>query len=144
MALAEGTVAPKIETVDQDGKRVTLDFQGVTVLYFYPKDDTPGCSAEACSFRDDLREFERRGVKVYGVSTDDAASHKKFAQKYGLNFPLLADPEKKICRDYDVLNFLGFAQRVTFIIKDGVIKKVFPKVNPNGHSREVLAALDRL
>jgi peroxiredoxin Q/BCP len=71
---------------------VTLDFRGVTVLYFYPKDDTPGCTAEACSFRDDLKEFERRGVKVYGVSTDDAASHKKFAQKFGLNFPLLADP----------------------------------------------------
>ncbi len=144
MALAEGTVAPKIETVDQDGKRVTLDFQGITVLYFYPKDDTPGCTAEACSFRDDLQEFVRRGIRVYGVSTDDAESHKKFAQKYGLNFTLLADPNKKICRAYDVLNLLGFAQRVTFIIKDGVIARVFPKVSPNGHSHEVLQALDEL
>ncbi|MCS7197627.1 MAG: peroxiredoxin [Candidatus Bipolaricaulota bacterium] len=144
MALPVGTPAPRIDTVDQDGKRVTLDFQGLTVLYFYPKDDTPGCTAEACSFRDDLSEFVRRGVKVYGVSTDDAESHKKFAQKYGLNFTLLADPDKKICRAYDVLNFLGFAQRVTFIIKDGVIVRVFPKVSPDGHSREVLQVLDEL
>jgi len=144
MALTEGTIAPKIEAVDQNGNKVTVDFQGITVLYFYPKDDTPGCKAEACSFRDDLQEFARRGIKVYGVSTDDAESHKKFAQKYGLNFTLLADPDKKICRAYDVLNFLGFAQRVTFIIKDGVIAKVFPKVSPKGHSREVLQALDEL
>lgn len=144
MALAEGTVAPKIEAFDQNGNKLTLDFQGITVLYFYPKDDTPGCTAEACSFRDDLSEFARRGVKVYGVSTDDAESHRKFAQKFGLNFTLLADPKKKICRAYDVLNFLGFAQRVTFIIKDGMIARVFPKVSPNGHSREVLKALDEL
>ncbi|MCS6936393.1 MAG: peroxiredoxin [Candidatus Bipolaricaulota bacterium] len=144
MALTEGTPAPKIETVDQNGNRVTLDFRGTTVLYFYPKDDTPGCTAEACAFRDDLGEFERRGVKVYGVSTDDAESHQRFAKKYGLNFTLLADPEKKISRAYDVLNFMGFAQRVTFIIKDGVIVRVFPKVSPNGHSREVLQTLERI
>lgn len=144
MALPEGTLAPQIETVDQDGKRVQLDFQGVTVLYFYPKDDTPGCTVEACSFRDDLSEFARRGVNVYGVSTDDSASHKKFAQKYGLNFALLADPEKKIAQAYGVLSEQGYAQRVTFIMKDGVIVKVFPKVSPNGHSREVLQALDEL
>lgn len=141
MALTEGTLAPRIETVDQDGRRVKLDFQGVTVLYFYPKDDTPGCTAEACSFRDDLSEFARRGVRVYGVSTDDAESHKQFAQKFGLNFPLLADPDKKISQSYGVLSERGFAQRVTFIIKDGVIVKVFPKASPDGHSRAVLEAL---
>jgi peroxiredoxin Q/BCP len=144
MALPEGALAPQIATIDQDGKPVTLDFRGVTVLYFYPKDNTPGCTAEACSFRDDLSEFKRRGVQVYGVSTDDAASHKKFAQKFGLNFTLLADPEKKISRAYGVLSKLGYAQRVTFIITDGVIARVFPKVAPDGHSREVLKALDEL
>ncbi|MCX8102860.1 MAG: peroxiredoxin [Candidatus Bipolaricaulota bacterium] len=144
MALAEGTLAPRIETVDQNNKRVALDFRGVTVLYFYPKDDTPGCTTEACSFRDDLSEFVRRGVKVYGVSTDDAESHKKFAQKFGLNFALLADPEKKISQAYGVLSERGYAQRVTFIIKDGVIVRVFPKVSPDGHSREVLQALETI
>lgn len=144
MALTEGALAPKIDTVDQDGKRVTLDFQGITVLYFYPKDDTPGCTAEACSFRDDLKEFARRGVKVYGVSTDDAESHRKFAQKFGLNFSLLADPDKKISQAYGVLSERGYAQRVTFIIQDGVIVRVFPKVSPDGHSREVLQTLDEI
>lgn len=144
MVLPEGTLAPKIETVDQNGRRVVLGFRGVAVLYFYPKDDTPGCTTEACSFRDDLSQFEQRGVTVYGVSTDDAESHKRFAQKFGLNFTLLADPEKKISQSYGVLSERGYAQRVTFIIKDGVIARVFPKVSPDGHSREVLQALDTL
>lgn len=142
MVLPEGTLAPKIETVDQNGRRVVLGFRGVAVLYFYPKDDTPGCTTEACSFRDDLSQFEQRRVTVYGVSTDDAESHKRFAQKFGLNFTLLADPEKKISQAYGVLSERGYAQRVTFIIKDGVIARVFPKVSPDGHSREVLKALE--
>lgn len=144
MALPEGTPAPPIETVDQDGKSVRLDFQGVTVLYFYPKDDTPGCTTEACSFQNDLREFEQRGIKIYGVSTDDAKSHKKFAEKYGLTFTLLADPDKKIARQYDVLNEKGYASRVTYVIEHGTIKHVWPHVNPKGHSREVLKALGAL
>ncbi len=144
MALQEGVVAPAIEALDQNGNRITVDFRGVTVLYFYPKDNTPGCTAEACSFRDDLSEFARRGVTVYGVSTDDVTSHRAFAQKFGLSFPLLADPDKKICRAYDVLNWMGLAQRVTYIIKDGIIVKVFGRVSPKGHSREVLEALDAL
>ncbi len=144
MALTEGTLAPRIETVDQNGKKVSPNFQGVTVLYFYPKDATPGCTVEACSFRDDLTEFERRGVKVYGVSTDDAQSHKKFAEKFELPFTLLADPDKKISQSYGVLSERGYAQRVTFVIKDGVIKRVFPNVSPEGHSREVLKTLDEL
>lgn len=144
MALDVGKRAPQIETLDQNGNRVRLDLKGKTVLYFYPKDDTPGCTKEACSFRDDLTEFHRLGVKVYGVSTDDAPSHKKFAEKYNLNFTLLADLDKKIARQYDVLNEKGYASRVTYIIENETIKHVWPQVNPEGHSREVLEKVKQL
>jgi peroxiredoxin Q/BCP len=142
--LAIGAKAPAIETLDQNGQKIKSDFKGKSVIYFYPKDDTPGCTKEACSFRDEARLFQQMGVKVYGVGTDDAASHKAFADKYALNFTLLADPEKKITSAFDVLNERGSASRVTFIVQDGIVRHVWPKVNPEGHSQEVLAKLKEL
>jgi len=144
MVLDVGKHAPQIETLDQSGNRVRPNLKGKTVLYFYPKDDTPGCTKEACAFRDDLTEFQKLGVKVYGVSTDDAESHRKFVEKYGLNFTLLADPDKKIARQYGVLSEKGYASRVTYLIENETIKHVWPQVNPEGHSREVLEKLKQL
>ncbi len=102
--LSVGDKAPAFSTTDQDGKTVSLaDFKGrKVVLYFYPKDDTPGCTKEACSFRDAWAQFRKRKVAVLGVSVDDAKSHKKFAEKFSLPFTLLADPEKTLVRDYGV------------------------------------------
>lgn len=136
-----GSKAPDFGAVDQDGNEVKLsDFRGKTVaLYFYPKDDTPGCTAEACSFRDDMEIVQEAGIKVIGVSADGMESHKKFEKKYGLNFSLVADPDKTIIEAYGVKGVFGVARRVTFLIdKDGMIRHIWPKVNPKEHSREVL------
>ncbi|MBI1742152.1 peroxiredoxin [Candidatus Acetothermia bacterium] len=139
-----GAKAPVVDTVDQNGQKIKSDFKGKSIVYFYPKDDTPGCTKEACSFRDDSSLFQQVGAKVYGVSTDDATSHKAFANKYNLNFTLLADPEKKISSAFGALSEKGYASRVTYLIQDGVVKHVWPKVNPEGHSQEVLAKLKEL
>ncbi len=139
-----GAKVPAIETIDQNAQKIKSDFKGKSVIYFYPKDDTPGCTKEACSFRDDAELFQTQGVKVYGVSTDDATSHKVFANKYSLNFTLLADPDKKITQAFGVLNTMGYASRVTFIVQEGIVKHVWPKVNAEGHSKEVLAKLKDL
>jgi len=136
-----GSQAPDFDSVDQDGNRVRLsDFQGKTiVLYFYPKDNTPGCTAEACSFRDDMELIAEAGIKVLGVSADGVDSHKKFERKYGLNFTLVADPQKKIIDAYGVGGSFGTARRVTFLIDhEGKIRHIWPKVSPKGHSAEVL------
>ncbi len=148
--LAVGEKAPAFRTVDQDGKLVTLsDFKGQkVVLYFYPKDDTPGCTKEACAFRDEWAKFRRRKLAVLGVSVDDAKSHRKFADKYSLPFPLLADTDKKIVKDYGVWGeksmygrkYLG-TNRVTYLIDEkGKIAAVWPKVKPDAHTEEILAA----
>jgi peroxiredoxin Q/BCP len=146
--LTEGTKAPAFTAQDTDGKTVkSEDLIGKQpfVLYFYPKDDTPGCTIEGCSFRDNSKEFETRGVKVYGVSVDDVASHKDFSDKFNFNFPLLADVGGKICAAYGVEVKDGkYPARVTFVVdKGGTIKKVFPKVSPKEHVAEVLQALDK-
>lgn len=136
-----GASAPDFDAADQDGRIVRLsDFRGKAVaLYFYPKDDTPGCTAEACSFRDNMNVVQAAGIKVLAVSADGKESHKKFERKYGLNFTLVADPEKKIIQAYGVKSAFGMARRVTFLIdKDGIIRHVWPKVKPKGHSEEVL------
>lgn len=149
--LDEGDKAPDFSVPDTSGKTVKRsDFKGKKlVLYFYPKDDTPGCTVEACSFRDHLKKVQQKGAVVLGVSADDMASHQKFTQKYSLPFPLLADTDKKICNAYGVWGpktmmgktFNGI-HRTTFIIDEaGVIKKVFRNVKPEGHVDEVLAAL---
>ena len=146
-----GDKAPAFETTDQNGDTVSLgEFKGrKVVLYFYPKDDTPGCTKEACSFRDAWSQFRRRKVAVLGVSVDDEKSHRKFAEKFSLPFTLLADPDKKIVRDYGVWGeksmygrkYMG-THRVTYLIDEkGRIAAVWPKVKPDEHAEEVLEAL---
>jgi peroxiredoxin Q/BCP len=143
MALTVGTDAPAFTTKDTNGNTVSLsDFTGKTVvLYFYPKDDTPGCTKQACSFRDAQTEYTSKGVVVLGVSADDEADHQAFTSKYGLNFPLLADTNKSIITAYDV-DGGGYAKRVTYVIDgDGKIIHVDASVNTATHASDVLAAL---
>lgn len=137
---------------DQDGKVHKLsDYKGRwVVLYFYPKDDTPGCTKEACNFRDSIKEYEKKGVVILGVSKDSVESHKKFAEKYHLNFPILADTEKKVIQIYNAWGekkFLGKTymgtKRMTYLIgKTGEIVKIFEKVNPLIHSQELLTMIE--
>jgi len=151
LKLKEGDIAPEFAAATNEGKTVSLsDFRGKNViLYFYPKDSTPGCTKEACAFRDDFSEFKKRGAVILGVSTDSAKSHAKFVQKYNLPFPLLVDEDKKIVNSYGVYGprtFMGIkytgTHRITFLIgPDGKIKKIWPKVKPAEHSREILEVL---
>lgn len=146
--LKEGMQAPAFEGTDQEGRKISLsDFEGKkVVLYFYPKDNTPGCTAEACNLRDNYDELLKEGYAVVGVSIDTEKSHKNFAAKYSLPFPLIADTSKKICTDYDVWkqkslygkSFLGIV-RTTFIIDEkGIIEKVISKVETNNHYDQII------
>ena len=124
----------------------------VVVLYFYPRDDTPGCTAEACSFRDANREMQKRGIVVLGVSADSVESHQKFADKYGLPYPLLADTDTTVSQLYGVWKEKNYAgkkymgvNRETFLIdKDGIVRKVWPKVKAAEHAQEVLETIESL
>ena len=148
-------IAPEINLLASNGKNVSLkDFKGNknVVLYFYPKDDTSGCTVEACGFRDALKNIKKQDAVILGVSPDGMDSHKKFIEKFQLPFLLLSDEAKKTCQDYGVWveksmygrKYMGVT-RTTFIIgKDGKIKKIFEKVKPEGHEEEVLAALKDL
>jgi peroxiredoxin Q/BCP len=149
--LKEGQEAPYFEGTDQDGKTISLsDFTGKKLaLYFYPKDNTPGCTAEACNLRDNYNELLEKGINVVGVSMDSEKSHRKFADKYSLPFPLIADTSKKILNDYGVWrekklygkSFLGIV-RTTFIINEkGIIEKIIEKVETSDHSRQILKNL---
>lgn len=149
--LKAGDKAPDFTAKDQNGKTVSLaDFKGKTViLYFYPKDDTPGCTAEACDFRDNYQSLIGKGFEVIGVSTDDEKSHKKFETKYNLPFPLIADTDHSIVNAYNVWGeksmygkkFMGTI-RTTFIIDgDGIIKQVIDKVDTKAASQQVLDLL---
>jgi thioredoxin-dependent peroxiredoxin len=150
--LKEGSNAPAFKTTDAAGNTVRLkDFRGQkVVLYFYPKDDTPGCTKEACAFRDAFADFEAQGIKVLGVSTDSEKSHKKFAEKYKLPFTLLADTDHSIVDAYGTWGqkkFMGRTYmgvyRMTFLIDEkGKLKKIFAKVKPDEHAAEVLAAFE--
>ena len=143
MALAVGTPAPQFTAKDDAGNTVSLsDFQGKTVvLYFYPKDDTPGCTKEAQSFRDNYTEYQGKDITVLGVSTDDETSHKAFKEKYGLPFSLLADTDKAITKAYDV-DGGGYSKRVTYIINgEGTIDRVFETVKTDTHAQDILADL---
>ncbi len=143
MALAVGTDAPAVTVKDTNGNTVSLsDYAGKTVvLYFYPKDDTPGCTKQACSFRDASTDYQGKDVVVLGVSADDEVSHQKFTEKYNLNFPLLADTEKTLIKAYDV-DGGGYAKRVTYVIDgSGKITHVDSSVNTSTHASDVLAAL---
>jgi peroxiredoxin Q/BCP len=151
MPVEAGTKAPDFELKDNEGKVHKLsDYKGKTfVLYFYPKDNTKGCTTEACSFRDSYAEFEKAGVDVIGVSPDDEKSHTKFIDKYELPFTLLSDPGHKVCEAYGVWGLKKFMGReyegvfrTTFVIgPEGKIVKVFEKVKPTDHSLEVLEAV---
>ncbi|MGB6166594.1 MAG: peroxiredoxin [Geitlerinemataceae cyanobacterium] len=143
MSLASGTVAPDFTVKDTNGNTVTLsEFKGKTVvLYFYPKDDTPGCTKEAQSFRDNYTEYQGKDMVVLGVSMDDEASHKAFTEKYGLPFQLLADTDGAITKAYDVEGG-GYSKRVTFVIDgEGKISKVFDSVNTATHAQDILATV---
>ena len=147
--LKEGQKAPALQAMDQNGKTIKLsDFAGkaAVVLYFYPKDDTPGCTKEACSLRDGHAELKAAGAVVLGVSSDDVKSHEAFAAKYHLPFSILADPDKAIIKAYGVKMLgLNYAKRVTFVIdRQGFIRKIFWDVKPAGHDQEVLAAIKSL
>lgn len=145
-----GNTAPHFELTDQNGDAHTLDDyrDQWVVLYFYPKDDTPGCTTEACEFRDNIFEFRRMGCQILGVSLDDEASHKAFSEKHGLPFPLLADTEGVAADAYGVKVKRGdtyYASRQTFLIDpEGNIAKHYEKVDPETHSRQVLADLKEL
>ena len=150
--LKVGQKAPKFTLANQDGQMVSLsDFKGKKViLYFYPKDDTPGCTKESCAFRDGLDEIRENGAIVVGVSPDSVASHKKFAKKFDLNFPLLSDESKSMLEAYGVWKqksmygrtYMG-VERTTFIISpDGKIDEIFSKVKVDNHLEEVLGELD--
>jgi peroxiredoxin Q/BCP len=151
LKLKEGDVAPEFSVATSGGGKISLaDFKGKNViLYFYPKDDTPGCTKEACAFRDNFAEFKKRGAVVLGVSPDSVKSHDKFIEKFKLPFTLLADEDKKIVEAYGVWgekSFMGRkylgTHRVTFLIGgDGRIKKIWLQVKPDEHTAEVLAAL---
>jgi peroxiredoxin Q/BCP len=146
--LKEGMKAPDFKGHDQEGHEISLsDFAGKKlVLYFYPKDNTPGCTAEACNLRDNYDELLNKGFKVVGISADSEKSHKGFAGKYSLPFPLIADTSKKIMDDYGVFGekklygktFLG-VQRTTFVIdENGIIEKIISKVQTSDHSKQIL------
>jgi peroxiredoxin Q/BCP len=148
--LKEGDAAPDFTTRDAGGKEVKLsDFRGQkVVLYFYPKDDTPGCTKEACSFRDAHADYEEKGIKVLGVSLDDEASHQAFAEKYDLPFTLLADTDHSLSDAYGVYGeqtwgdkkFMGVARKTFLIDEEGKLVKIFDKVNVEQHSDEVMQA----
>lgn len=138
--------APGFTLKDQDGvERSLADHEGKYVLvYFYPKDDTPGCTKEACAIKDSYGNFEKLGVKVFGISADSPESHKKFADKYGLPFTLLSDPDKKVIEAYGAKGALG-TKRVSYLIcPDGNIAKVYPKVDPASHAQEILKDIHAL
>lgn len=147
--------APEFNAPASNGQKISLeDFRGKKniVLYFYPKDDTPGCTVEACGFRDAIKSIEREETVVLGVSPDSVQSHEKFIQKFQLPFPLLSDEQKKVSSAYGVWvkknmygrTYMGVA-RTTFVIdKSGRIAKVFEKVKPLGHERDVLEAVKKL
>ena len=148
--LEEGNKAPVFKGVDQNGKSISLaDFKGKkVVLYFYPKDDTPGCTAQSCNLRDNYNELIEKGFAVIGISTDSVKSHKKFEQKFDLPFPLVADEDKKIVELYGVYGektmmgntYMG-THRTTFLIDEtGQIKKIIKKPDNNNHTAQVLKA----
>lgn len=146
-----GDQAPDFTLKNDAGEDVTLSsLRGKPViLYWYPRDDTPGCTVEACSFRDAYAEFQQAGAVVLGVSTDDTRSHQKFKTKFSLPFPLLSDPDHQVAEQYGVWGLKKFMgrefegiNRITYLIdENGIVKQVWPKVKPEGHADEILQAL---
>ena len=148
--LKSGDDAPNFTLPDNQGRQVSLsDFKGKwVVLYFYPKDDTPGCTTEACHFRDDFKLLENLGAQVVGMSIDDSFSHKKFAEKYNLPFPLLSDASGEVASLYGALNnflVIKLAKRYTYLINpQGKIAKIYLSVDTSKHSQEIIEDLKKL
>lgn len=154
MPLKTGQKAPDFTLLDQNKDSHTLsDYFGNWILiYFYPKDDTPGCTKEACGIRDNYKTFKKEGIKVFGISKDTSSKHKKFAEKYQLPFTLLSDKEKEICELYDILllkkmfgkEYMGIGRMSYLISPDGKIAKVYGKVKPAEHAEEILEDIKEL
>ena len=150
--LKKNTTAPDFELLDENGKLHKLsDFKGRNVLlYFYPKDDTPGCTTEACEFRDDYDEYEKGGVVILGISPDSPKSHKKFKEKYNLPFTLLADEDHHVCEMYGVWakksmygrEYYGVLRTSFLIDEEGKFIEIFENVKPKGHSQQILSMLN--
>ena len=149
----EGDKAPEFSLTASNGKKVSLkDFRGKqrVVLYFYPKDDTPGCTVQACGFRDKIKQIEKKDAVVLGVSPDGVDSHNKFIEKFKLPFILLSDADKEVCKAYGVWGeksfmgrkYLGVFRKTFVIGKDGKVEKIYEKVKPEGHNDEVLEFLE--
>ena len=137
----QGQRLPDVEFITESGERLGAgDLSGKkTVLYFYPKDDTPGCTKEACAFRDRMEDYRHADIQVYGVSLDSPESHRRFREKYGLNFPLLTDEGGRVAETLGVLSDRGLANRVTFLLDpNGKIAKVYPNVSPETHADDIL------
>ena len=138
----QGQPLPEMDLTAEDGGHVGPgDLAGQrTVLYFYPKDDTPGCTKEACAFRDRMADYREADIKVYGVSLDSPESHREFREKYGLNFPLLTDEGGRAAEALGIMSEKGYASRVTFLLDpDANIARVYPEVSPETHADEILA-----
>jgi thioredoxin-dependent peroxiredoxin len=146
-SLQVGSPAPTFQTQTDKGEPFSLEHrQGKwSVLYFYPKDDTPGCTKQACAFRDSIEMIRNEGAEVFGISKDSVESHKKFVDKFKLNFPLLADPDGKIIKSYGVSGTLGFAKRWTFIVDPQLkVRAIQEDVNPTTNAADVANTLKEL
>lgn len=149
--LKEGDLAPAIDALDQNGERISLEeYRGKKiVLYFYPKDNTPGCTAESCDLRDNYSQFLERGFEVIGVSADSEKSHQNFIAKYNLPFRLISDVEKKVLNDYGAWgekqmygkSYMGILRKTFIIDEEGVVEKIIEKVNTKEHSRQIFEEL---
>jgi peroxiredoxin Q/BCP len=145
--LAVGAPAPDVSAVDQNGAPVVLKdvfAKGPTLVYFYPKADTPGCTKQACSIRDDWEALKAKGIQVLGVSGDKPEAQKKFEEKYKLPFTLIADPDGKVAAGLGVTFIAGFAKRVSFLVKDGKVVWTMPSASTADHAKDVLKAFDAL
>jgi peroxiredoxin Q/BCP len=140
--IKEGDSVPNFEVKNQKNQIVRSESIRDAVIYFYPKADTSGCTTEACNFRDNIGSLEQAGIEVYGVSTDSIKEQKAFHDKYDLNFDLLADENGEVAEKFGVLQESGYAERTTFIVKNGEIEKVFRKVDPERHITEVIKYLE--
>jgi peroxiredoxin Q/BCP len=142
MPLEPGEPAPTVSARNQHGEEVSPSFDAPTVVYFYPKDDTPGCTTEATEFGTELDAYRDGGVTVYGVSVDDVDAHRAFAEKHDIEFDLLADPEGDVASAFDVERRpSGVTERTTFVLADDEVYDVYTDVDPSGHARDVLGGL---
>lgn len=141
MTIDPDSQAPQISAPNQDGETVSPAFDEPTVLYFYPRDETPGCTTEAREFQRELDAYRDAGVRVYGVSTDDVESHRSFCDAEGLEFDLLADPDGEVVDAFDIEQRRGAAARTTVVLFEGAVERVYENVSPEGHARDVLGDL---